>query len=47
MLQVEEDMKYLQHFYRHEPREALILDKLANITIKNKPIAAWTLTNKK
>jgi hypothetical protein len=38
-------MKYLKHFYWHEFGEALILDELTNITIKNKPIVEWTLIN--
>jgi hypothetical protein len=38
-------MKYQEHFYQHEPGEALILDELVDITIKNKPIVKWTLTS--
>ncbi len=38
MLQAKENMKYPEHFYQHELGEALILDELVDIAIKNKPI---------
>lgn len=46
MLQAKENMKYPEHFYQHELGEALILDELVDIAIKNKPIVRWTLTSK-
>jgi hypothetical protein len=45
MLQAKENMKYQEHFYQHEPREALILDESVDIIIENKLIVGWTLTN--
>lgn len=44
MLQPDESMNFSKHFYHHEPREASILDDRMDMTIKNKPIVEWTLT---
>jgi hypothetical protein len=44
MLQVDEMMDCLEHFYHHEPRKTLILDEIIDIVIRNK--FSWTLIEK-
>jgi hypothetical protein len=34
------------YFYKHQPKEALILDKAIDITIKDKKITGWIMTVK-
>jgi len=46
MLQVEEKPKYLICFYKHQPREVLILDETTDVTIKDKKIVGWTVAIK-
>ncbi len=46
MLQLKEKVDYLVYFYEHQPREALIFDEVANIIVKDKRIATWTMTAK-
>jgi hypothetical protein len=43
LLELEEEISYPKHFYKCEPREAFILDEIANIIIKNIPVVGWTL----
>lgn len=45
MLQLDESMNFLEHFYQHEltRQEALIFDEAVDITIKNKLIVKWAL----
>jgi len=47
MLQLKEKVDYLVYFYEHQLREALIFDEVANIIVKDKRIATWTMTAKK
>jgi hypothetical protein len=47
MMQVEEDMVHPKQLYDHEIGKTLIIDETANIIIKNKLDATWTLTPKK
>jgi hypothetical protein len=41
ILHADKNIKYRKHFYQHELGEALILNKLINITIQNKLIVGW------
>lgn len=34
------------YFYEHQPREALILDEVIDITIKDKKNVGWTVITK-
>jgi hypothetical protein len=44
MFQLEEKPKYLVYFYKHQPKEVLILDETANVTVKDKKITGHTIT---
>jgi hypothetical protein len=33
---------YLVYFYEHQPRKALTLDEVVDITVKDKTIVGWT-----
>jgi len=44
MFQLEEKPKYLVYFYKHQPKEVLILDETTNVTVKDKKIAGHTIT---
>ncbi len=46
MLQLKDKVDYPVYFYEHQPREALIFDEVANITVKDRKIASWTMTAK-
>ncbi len=46
MLQPKDKVEYPMYFYEHQPWEALILDEVVNITIKDKKIVGWTMTTK-
>jgi hypothetical protein len=43
MLQLEEKPEYPVYFYKHQPKEVLILDETTNVTIKDKKITRWTI----
>jgi hypothetical protein len=42
MLQLENKIDYLVYFYEHQPRKALTLDEVVDITVKDKTIVGWT-----
>jgi hypothetical protein len=44
MLQLEDVVDYPVYFYEHQLREALILDEVVDITVKDKKIASWIVT---
>jgi hypothetical protein len=44
MLQLEDKIDYLVYFYEHQPREALTLDEIIDIIVKDKTIVGWTVT---
>ncbi len=44
MLQLEDKNEYSIFFYEHQQGEALILDKVIDITIKDKNNISWTIT---
>jgi hypothetical protein len=44
MLQLEDIVDYLVYFYEHQLKEALILDEVVDITVKDKKIASWIVT---
>ncbi len=44
MLQSKEKLEYLVYFYQHQLREVLILDEIANVTVKDKKITRWIVT---
>jgi hypothetical protein len=44
MLQPEEKHEYPIYFYKHQPREVLILDEVVDVIVKGKKIARWTIT---
>lgn len=47
MLQPKDKVDYLVYFDEHQPKEALILDEVIDITIKDKKIVGWIVTTKK
>jgi hypothetical protein len=46
MVQPKEKIEYPIYFYKHQPREILILDEVVNKIIKDKKIARWIVTTK-
>jgi len=44
MLQLEDIVDYPVYFYEHQLKEALILDEVVDITVKDKKIASWIVT---
>jgi hypothetical protein len=47
MFQSEEKIEYPVYFYQHQLGEVLILDEVANVTIKNKKIVGWIVIAEK
>jgi hypothetical protein len=41
MFQLKEKLEYPIYFYKHQPREVLILDEITNVTVKDKKIIGW------
>jgi len=44
MLQLENKVDNPMYFYEHQLGEALILDEVPNIIVKDKKIVSWTMT---
>jgi len=44
MLQLEEKLNHLIYLYKHQLGKVLILDKVVDVTIKDKKIAGWIVT---
>jgi hypothetical protein len=40
----EKKPKYLVYFYKHQPKEVLILNEAVDVTIKDKKIIGWKVT---
>ncbi len=46
MLQPKDKIDYPMYFHEHQPREALILDEVVDIIVKDKKIVRWTVMAK-
>ncbi len=44
LLQPKDKIDYLVYFYEHQPKEALILDEVISIIVKEKQIVGWIAT---